>query len=227
VLRETWINMGWTAGEDAVSHDVYIGENFDDVDAGTADTFQGNQGVMSFIIGFPGFLYPDGLTEGTTYYWRIDELETDGTKHKGNVWSFTVAPKTAFEPDPADGAGAVELDGTLSWQSGFGAKLHYVYVGDNFDEVNNATGALLSGLTTYSPGPLEPAKAYYWRVDEFDAVDTHKGDVWSFMPIQVHPSTKAPGILIPKAMTPGNSSGIPLITGVLMRSITSIPTVRG
>jgi len=180
VLRETWINMGWTAGEDAVSHDVYIGENFDDVDAGTADTFQGNQGVMSFIIGFPGFLYPDGLTEGTTYYWRIDELETDGTKHKGNVWSFTVAPKTAFEPDPADGAGAVELDGTLSWQSGFGAKLHYVYVGDNFDEVNNATGALLSGLTTYSPGPLEPAKAYYWRVDEFDAVDTHKGDVWSF-----------------------------------------------
>jgi hypothetical protein len=23
-------------------------------------------------------------------------------------------------------------------------------------------------------------KTYYWRVDEFDAIDTHKGDVWSF-----------------------------------------------
>jgi hypothetical protein len=25
------------------------------------------------------------------------------------------------------------------------------------------------------------AKTYYWRVDEFDIVDTHKGDVWSFI----------------------------------------------
>ncbi len=24
------------------------------------------------------------------------------------------------------------------------------------------------------------AKTYYWRVDEFDAVETYKGDVWSF-----------------------------------------------
>ena len=55
-----------------------------------------------------------------------------------------------------------------------------MYIGDNFDDVSNATGALPSGLTTYSPDPLEPAKVYYWRVDEFDAVDTHKGDVWSF-----------------------------------------------
>jgi len=180
VLRETWINMGWTAGEDAVSHDVYVGENFNDVDAGTGDTFQGNQAVMSFIVGFPGFPYPDGLTQGTTYYWRIDELEADGTTHKGNVWSFTVAPKTAFNPDPADAAWAVEPDARLSWQPGFGAKLHYVYIGDNFDDVSNATGALPAGLITYSPGPLESAKVYYWRVDEFDAVNTFKGDVWSF-----------------------------------------------
>jgi len=34
--------------------------------------------------------------------------------------------------------------------------------------------------TTYSPGPLKQAKNYYWRVDEFDVIDTYKGDVWSF-----------------------------------------------
>jgi hypothetical protein len=33
---------------------------------------------------------------------------------------------------------------------------------------------------TYTPGTLKMAKTYYWRVDEFDAVDTFKGDVWSF-----------------------------------------------
>jgi hypothetical protein len=37
-----------------------------------------------------------------------------------------------------------------------------------------------SGLTTYDPGPLELEKVYYWRIDEFDAFATHKGDVWSF-----------------------------------------------
>jgi hypothetical protein len=63
---------------------------------------------------------------------------------------------------------------------GYGAKLHTIYFGDNFDEVNNASGGLPQGLTTYTPGPLKLAKTYYWRVDEFDAVATYKGDVWSF-----------------------------------------------
>jgi hypothetical protein len=55
---------------------VYLGENFDDVDAGTPDSsgFQGNQTLTEFTIGFPGFAYPDGLIPGTTYYWRIDEV---------------------------------------------------------------------------------------------------------------------------------------------------------
>jgi hypothetical protein len=55
-----------------------------------------------------------------------------------------------------------------------------VYFGDNFDDVNNAAGGLPQGATTYDPGPLELAKTYYWRVDEFDIIDTYKGTVWSF-----------------------------------------------
>jgi hypothetical protein len=58
--------------------------------------------------------------------------------------------------------------------------LHTIYFGDNFDDVNNAAGGLPQADTTYSPGTLELAKTYYWRVDEFDAVTTHKGDLWSF-----------------------------------------------
>jgi len=56
-----------------------------------------------------------------------------------------------------------------------------VYFGDNFDVINNATGGLPQGATTHTPGPLELAKTYYWRVDEFDATDTFKGEVWSFL----------------------------------------------
>ncbi len=90
-------------------------------------------------------------------------------------------PKTAYFPDPADGAESVDTDVTLSWTGGFGSKLHTVYFGDNFDDVNNAAGGLPQGSATYTPGPLEFAKTYYWRVDEFDAVDTFKGEVWSFL----------------------------------------------
>ena len=179
---DTWVNVSWRPGGYAVSHDVYFGDNFDDVDSGAESTFLGNKTDTFFVAGFPGFPFPDGLVPGTTYYWRIDEVnDTEpNSPWKGDVWSFSIPPKTAYFPDPADGAESVGVDGTLSWTEGFGAKLHTVYFGDNFDEVDSATGGLPQGTLTYSPGTLKMAKTYYWRVDEFDIVDTFKGDVWSF-----------------------------------------------
>ncbi len=182
IHAETWVSLGWRAGDFAVSHDVYFGDNFDDVDAGAESVFQGNQTSTFFVVGFPGFPYPDGLVPGTTYYWRIDEVnDTEpNSPWKGKIWSFLIPPKTAYFPDPADGGESVKTDGSLSWTAGFGAKLHTVYFGDNFTDVDNAAGGLPQGMTTYDPGTLKMAKTYYWRVDEFDIVETHKGDIWSF-----------------------------------------------
>jgi hypothetical protein len=182
IVLDTWVNLSWAPGESAVSHDVYIGENFDDVSAGVESTFQGNQTATFLVAGFPGFPFPDGLIPGTTYYWRIDEVNDSepNSPWKGDVWSFMIAPRTAYNPDPVDGAEAVEVNANLTWTPGFGAKLHTIYFGDNFDEVSTAEGGLPQGFTTYSPGPLKMAKTYCWRVDEFDAIETHKGDVWSF-----------------------------------------------
>ncbi|MFB0552754.1 MAG: LamG-like jellyroll fold domain-containing protein [Phycisphaerae bacterium] len=185
IYPDTWVNLSWLPGGLAVSHDVYLGDNFDDVDAGTPDSsgFQGNQAETFIVVGFPGFAYPDGLVPGTTYYWRIDEVNDaePNSPWKGDVWSFSIPPRTAYAPNPADGAEMVDPDVMLSWIGGFGAKLHTVYFGDNFDEVNNAAGGLPQGTATYTPpGTLKLAKTYYWRVDEFDAIETYKGDIWSF-----------------------------------------------
>ncbi len=179
---DTWVNLSWRAGDFAVSHDVYLGDNFADVDAGAGDTFRGNQTATFYVAGFPGFAYPDGLVPGTTYYWRIDEVNDaePNSPWKGDIWSFSIPPKKAYNPNPADGTEGVLVNSTLSWTGGFGAKLHYVYFGETYDQVANATGGLPQGTTTYSPKALQMAKTYYWRVDEFDAVTTHKGDVWSF-----------------------------------------------
>jgi len=183
--EDTWVTLSWTAGDFAVSHDVYLGENFDDVNDGTreAEVYRGNQTLAYYVAGFPGFAYPDGLIPGTTYYWRVDEVnEADpNSPWRGPIWSFSIPTKTAYNPVPADGSKFVDgADVTLSWTAGFGSKLHTVYFGDDFDTVANATGGIPGAMTNYKPGPLELETTYYWRVDEFDAITTHKGEVWSF-----------------------------------------------
>jgi len=180
--EDTWANLSWSPGEYAVSHDVYFGEDSDDVDSGTGDTFGGNQTDTDYIVGFPGFPYPDGLVPGTTYYWRVDEVnDTEpNSPWKGDVWSFSIPPKTAYNPDPADGAEFVDADTRLSWTPGFGAVLHTFYIGTDYAEVDGAAGGIPQGPTSYDPGTLELEKVYYWRVDAFEPPNTYKGDVWGF-----------------------------------------------
>jgi hypothetical protein len=91
IHTDMWVNLSWRAGDLTVSHDVYLGDSFEDVNKGVGDTFRGNQTETYFVVGLPGFPYPEGLVSGTTYYWRIDEVASDGTTTKGDVWSFTTS----------------------------------------------------------------------------------------------------------------------------------------
>lgn len=68
--------LGWTAGAAASSHNVYFGKS----DPGD---FRGSQ---------VGTLFDPGpLDRGTTYYWRIDEVNASGVL-TGDVWYFTTKP---------------------------------------------------------------------------------------------------------------------------------------
>jgi hypothetical protein len=178
----TWVSISWKPGGYAVSHNVYMGDNFDDVNNGTGDTFRGNVTYNYYVAGFAGQAFPDGLVPGTTYYWRIDEVNEaeSNSPWKGDVWSFTVPSKKAYNANPGDGNKYIHPDVTLTWTAGFNSILHYVYFGENFDDVNDATDGPFQIVTTYTPGALELEKTYYWRVDEFDGFATHKGDIWSF-----------------------------------------------
>ncbi len=186
MIEATWVGLGWKPAASAVSHNVYVGDKFEDVNAGTGNTFRVNQTDPFFMVGLgmPGDPYPGGLVPGTTYYWRIDEVNPadPNSPWKGSVWSFWIPPKKAYQPTPADGAKYVGTTGaTLSWVAGLGTKLHYVYFGSSFDTVNNATVGAPQATTSYKPtATLQPNTTYYWRIDEFDAAATYKGDVWSF-----------------------------------------------
>jgi hypothetical protein len=78
--------LSWSAGENAQQHDVYFGDDADAVagaDPATADIYRGSQAGTTYN--------PGALEWGKSYYWRIDEKETDGTIRTGAVWGFTTA----------------------------------------------------------------------------------------------------------------------------------------
>jgi hypothetical protein len=182
LVEATWTNLTWVSGAFAVSHDLYIGTSFNDVNDGVEGTFAVTTMSNTQILGFSGFPIPDGLVPGTTYYWKVDEVNdaNAASPWKGDVWSFTVPPKAAYNAEPADGMEFILPNVTLSWTGGLGANLHHVYFGDSFADVNDAAGAPPTAAPTFSPETLELGKTYYWRVDEFDGTELHKGDVWSF-----------------------------------------------
>ena len=197
LYENTWANLTWRAGFYAVTHDLYFGTSFDDVNDGAEGTYVGNMPTTSQIVGIIGFPAAEGLQPGTTYYWRVDEVNdaNSASPWKGNVWSFSVPSRIAYEPHPVDGGKFIATDVTLNWTPGFGANLHSIYFGDNADEVANAVGAPPQTEVTFTPPALELEKTYYWRVDEFDGVTTLKGDVWSFTTLPLIEMTDDPNFV--------------------------------
>ncbi|MFC1604330.1 LamG-like jellyroll fold domain-containing protein [Planctomycetota bacterium] len=185
--EDTWVNLTWSPGSSAVSHDVYFGENLDDVKDGSDDTFLGNQAETFFIVGISGFPYPDGLIPGTTYYWRIDEVNdlNPNSPWQGDVWSFSIPPKTAYNPDPPDGAECVPLDTVLSWTAGAQATTHWVYFGTT--DLPPFKG--LKTPASYEPPELLPDTQYYWRIDEKKGTQSWPGELWTFRTVPYMPVT--------------------------------------
>jgi len=73
----------------ASRHDVYFGTDRDAVkEADATDT----TGIYRSSQNGTSYTPPEGVEwGGGPYYWRIDEINTDGTISSGNVWTFTVA----------------------------------------------------------------------------------------------------------------------------------------
>jgi hypothetical protein len=161
-------SLEWIPGTTAVSHKVYLStdEVIDESDLAGETT-------VALIV--------PALEPGATYYWRVDEVDADGTVFEGDVWSFSMMPLEAHFPSPYDGKGNVMLDAQLSWTAGKDAIMHNVYFGT--DAAALVPVSMMQMDATYDPGPLEKATTYYWRVDEFAGVATNAGPVWSFTTI--------------------------------------------
>ncbi|MCP4453305.1 MAG: discoidin domain-containing protein, partial [Planctomycetes bacterium] len=89
VLRD--VTLTWAPSEYPVTHSLYWGSSFDDVNNATVPNEAGLD-ANSFDAGRLDF--------GQTYFWRIDEVNTspDKTAVKGDIWSFTVEPYSILVP---------------------------------------------------------------------------------------------------------------------------------
>ena len=80
--------LSWLPGEEAAQHDVYFGTDESAVETAdisdTTGVYRGRQAATSYTP-------RESVEWGQSYYWRIDEYNTDATISTGRLWSLTVA----------------------------------------------------------------------------------------------------------------------------------------
>ena len=99
--------------------------------------------------------------------------------------NYPMNPDLAFNPSPMSGQTDVPYDAVLNWEPAADAAPtngQIVYFGEDFDDVNTATGGDAQSAASYALAHnLEFSKTYYWRVDQVTGDQrVNKGFVWDF-----------------------------------------------
>ncbi len=165
----------WTKGATAVYHNVYLSTK---PELGPAEL------VATHTV--PAlFYYTIALKPGTVFYWRVDEVDAQGTIYTGDTWHFTTQATTASDPSPADGATDVDPAVKLTWSPGAYAIAHSVYFSTDKTAVVEGAAAAFKGTQpapVYDPGILQLGTKYFWRIEEVSGRSStmNPGPVWSF-----------------------------------------------
>jgi hypothetical protein len=119
--------LTWQPGEKAVQHDVYLGT--DRAAVRGADSSDAT-GVYRGRLKTASYTPAPAVEPTKQYFWRVDEVKSDGTITKGTVWSFTVADYLvvddfeSYDDDPAAGNAIYDIwiDG---WTNKTGSQVGY------------------------------------------------------------------------------------------------------
>ena len=92
------VSFSWTAPTGVVSHKMVLGTDSTEVANATSYEYEGT--AAAYV--------KNGLSSMQKYWWRIDEVDGEGTVHKGTVWAFQ--PRHLAFPD-AEGYGRYAIGG--------------------------------------------------------------------------------------------------------------------
>ena len=143
--------------------------------------------------------YFDGVLVRTEEVWNpgVIKYVSFSTSQSGGMISrfkLEIPKSQASQPSPEDGQADVPPEVVLTWTPGEFANKHDVYLGTDFNDVNDATPTndpnyVYMGRFDSNAYPefgtvrLDIGRRYFWRVDEVNAPPNeaiYKGLVWSF-----------------------------------------------
>ncbi|MCK4888026.1 MAG: hypothetical protein KAS96_11610, partial [Planctomycetes bacterium] len=191
VNPESWnmYTFTWDADNNHVATYVngVMRGSFGDFDGNDIPALDANAVVTNY--GFGSGYYGHG-PGGWYRNYRIWDEALDANEVADLVGDFFLR---AQDPSPDLGDNIVtegnSIDLTLSWQAGTYAGSHDLYIGTDFNDVNDADNgsAVFEGnLANSNYGiTLVTGNTYYWRVDEVNDIDFWRGDVWNFNIIRV------------------------------------------
>jgi hypothetical protein len=130
----------------------------------TSPTFSG--GMLVDDAGVPDTTYSiSGLSNATTYYWRVESENVEGSSGYSSTWSFTTTLAAPQQLQPVAGAAAQPTSLTLRWTRVSGATTYGVQAGTD----STFTGgiflndqAVADSLRAVSG--LQNGTRYFWRV---------------------------------------------------------------
>lgn len=173
--------LGWTGGEGAVDHRVYLSMDPAEVVAQSADALVGD-GESPLELDAP-------LMDGASYYWMVVAVSPTG-ETSSPLWRFETAlperPAAVTDPSPANLADEVAIDPTLSWGGGEGAMMYDVYFGQDPMAVQVAQPGDEGYVGTIEaqewavPDALGYSETWYWRVDARNVAGVTRGTLWAF-----------------------------------------------
>ncbi|MHC4545441.1 MAG: LamG-like jellyroll fold domain-containing protein [Planctomycetota bacterium] len=109
------LELGWMPGADVTEHMVYFGTEPDAL------------ALLEEVSGSARIMTP-ALQTGVTYFWRVDEIQPDGSVAAGDVWSFDTGSLVGWwKLDEGSGDIAADssgnghdgsLQGNVSWADG-------------------------------------------------------------------------------------------------------------
>jgi glucuronoarabinoxylan endo-1,4-beta-xylanase len=133
----------------------------------------------------PNYFEPLGPIAGSQLALPVSSLTTV-------LMDKDVSVGPATNPSPINGANEVSLNTTLTWAPGTNAINHAIYLGTDYNDVNNATLTSPEYQDTvftnsFTPAAFTSRTTYYWRVDEIAYSSSNYGSVWSFSTTQPVP----------------------------------------
>ncbi|MGA2914827.1 MAG: LamG-like jellyroll fold domain-containing protein [Sedimentisphaerales bacterium] len=169
---------------------------------GKLDTYQTiTDANIKFGSAYPGYdsigaTYDSSSNPSPQAYFKgkLDEIHLYNFAIPESLVHKLAQQDYAWLPAPANNVGNISVDSNLCWQKGAWAgsvNCHDVYLGTNYNNVNAAdtnTAGIYKGRQTsrlFDPCVLDANVSYYWRIDDVNGTQKHKGSVWSFETIDL------------------------------------------